>query len=67
MDDDNSKSVDTYEFTKAIKDYRVNIPENQIQLIFSYIDRNRSGTIDYEEFLRAVRGNMNQFRRAIVV
>ena len=43
MDDDNSRSVDLYEFTKAIKDYRVAIPENDIETIFIAIDRDGSG------------------------
>ena len=59
MDDDNSRSVDLYEFTKAIKDYRVDVSEGDIQLIYTAIDRDGSGTIDYDEFLRAVRGPMN--------
>ena len=34
--------------------------------MFNYIDRNRSGSLDYDEFLRAVRGPMNNFRRGLV-
>lgn len=30
MDDDDSKNLDIYEFTKAVKDYRIDIPENDI-------------------------------------
>jgi len=30
MDDDNSRSVEIHEFTKAIVDYRVGIPESDI-------------------------------------
>ena len=66
MDDDNSKELDNQEFTKAIRDYRVEVSGNDIQNIFKYIDRNRSGAIDYDEFLRAVRGPMNGFRKALV-
>jgi Ca2+-binding EF-hand superfamily protein len=66
MDDDNSKELDLSEFTKALRDYRVEITGNDIQNIFKYIDRNRSGAIDYDEFLRAVRGPMNGFRKALV-
>jgi len=31
--------------------------------LFNIFDRDRSGTIDYDEFLRGVRGEMNQFRK----
>lgn len=66
MDDDNSRSVDLYEFTKAIKDYRVDIAEGDIQLIYTAIDRDGSGSVDYDEFLRAVRGPMNSQRVGLV-
>ena len=66
MDDDNSKELDQQEFSKALRDYRVELSPNETQALFRYIDRNRSGAIDYDEFLRAVRGPMNPARRAIV-
>ena len=37
-----------------------------MRTLFNYIDRNRSGAVDYDEFLRAVRGPMNNFRRRLV-
>ena len=67
MDDDDSKNLDFYEFSKAMRDYRIDMAEPDLQLVFNSIDRNRSGTIDYDEFLRAVRGPMNNFRKALVV
>lgn len=63
MDDDRSNDLDIYEFTKAIKDFRVNIVAKDIERLFNIFDRDRSGKIDYDEFLRGVRGEMNQFRR----
>jgi Ca2+-binding EF-hand superfamily protein len=66
MDDDDSKSLDIYEFTKAIKDYRVDVPESEIQILFNAFDVNRDGTLSYDEFLRSLRGPMNSFRKALV-
>ena len=66
MDDDNSRELDQQEFSKALRDYRVELSASEIQALFKYIDRNRSGAIDYDEFLRAVRGPMNGFRKALV-
>jgi Ca2+-binding EF-hand superfamily protein len=65
MDDDRSHDLDIYEFTKAIKDFRVNILERDIERLFNIFDRDRSGRVDYEEFLRGVRGEMNAFRRGL--
>ena len=66
MDDDNSKELDMQEFTKALRDYRVDLTNPDIQALFKYVDRNRSGAIDYDEFLRAVMGPMNNARKALV-
>lgn len=65
MDDDRSHDLDIYEFTKAIKDFRVNILERDIERLFNIFDRDRSGRVDYDEFLRGVRGEMNSFRRGL--
>lgn len=53
-----------YEFKKAIKDFRVPIIERDVERLFNIFDRDRSGKIDYDEFLRGVRGEMNNFRRS---
>lgn len=66
MDDNGTGSLDNYEFTKAIKDFRVDVEDYEIQVLFNAIDRDGSGEVDYEEFLRAVRGPMNEFRLNLV-
>ena len=40
MDDNDSKSLDTYEFKKAVKDFRVEIPDQHIDTIFKAFDIN---------------------------
>lgn len=66
MDDDNSKSLDIFEFKKAAKDYRFDLSDVEVEKAFLAFDRTNSGRIDYEEFLRTVRGSMNTFRRRLV-
>jgi Ca2+-binding EF-hand superfamily protein len=51
---------------KAIHDYRIDMPESDLSFVFNAIDRSGDGYIDYEEFLRAVRGLMNAFRKGLV-
>eukprot|EP00362_Geleiidae_sp_MMETSP1317_P000036 CAMPEP_0201282598 /NCGR_PEP_ID=MMETSP1317-20130820/6093_1 /ASSEMBLY_ACC=CAM_ASM_000770 /TAXON_ID=187299 /ORGANISM="Undescribed Undescribed, Strain Undescribed" /LENGTH=60 /DNA_ID=CAMNT_0047595785 /DNA_START=1086 /DNA_END=1268 /DNA_ORIENTATION=+ len=60
MDDDNSKNLNVAEFTKAVNDFRIDIGPSEITKVFNYFDRDSSGTIDYDELLRAVRGPMNE-------
>jgi Ca2+-binding EF-hand superfamily protein len=59
MDDNNSLTLDENEFVKAIKDYRVDIADNDIRKLFQAFDRDGSGELSYDEFLRSVRGPMN--------
>lgn len=66
MDDNGSGFLDFYEYSKAMRDFRVDIKENELRAVFDLIDRDRSGEIDYDEFLRAVRGPMNPLRIALV-
>lgn len=66
IDDDNSGNIDMSEFRKAIKDFRIDLNDTEIQTVFSAFDRDGSGSIDYDEFVRGVRGPMNGFRVKIV-
>jgi Ca2+-binding EF-hand superfamily protein len=59
MDDDRSMDLDLYEFKKAIKDFRVGVSDRDTERLFNIFDRDRSGKISYDEFLRSVRGEMN--------
>lgn len=62
MDDNNSKSIDMSEFRKAVRDFKIDLNDNEIQTVFNAFDRDGSGEIDYDEFVRGVRGPMNAFR-----
>ena len=66
MDDNNSRSLDKYEFTKAMTDYMLGFTEGEIQKLFGYFDFDRSGLIEFDEFIRAIRGPMNMQRKKTV-
>lgn len=66
FDDDNSKSLDRNEFKKAISDFRIEIPPEFTDTIFNAFDLNRDGTIDYDEFVRIIRGDLTPNRLALV-
>jgi len=66
MDDNNSRSLDIYEFTKAMKDYMLGFNDAEIKGLYGYFDSDRSGSVDYDEFLRALRGPMNPSRKKLV-
>jgi Ca2+-binding EF-hand superfamily protein len=66
MDDNHSLSLDKYEFNKAMQDYMLGFSEGEIARLFTFFDYDRSGLVEYDEFLRTVRGPMNPNRKAIV-
>ena len=59
MDDDNSRNLDMNEFTKAMNECMLGFGKKEIEILFQAFDRNRDGTIDYDEFVRVLRGPMN--------
>ncbi len=58
-DDNRSKDLDEEEFKKAVHDFRVKVSPKDAVRLFRIFDRDSSGAINYDEFLRAVRGDMN--------
>jgi hypothetical protein len=55
IDDDNSKTLNMPEFKKAIRECGLNLSELALNELYSYFDKNRSGSIDFDEFLQGVR------------
>jgi Ca2+-binding EF-hand superfamily protein len=66
MDDDNSKTISEYEFSKACRDFKVGISEENVPILFKQFDTNRDGTLNYDEFLMAIRGELNDFRKGLI-
>lgn len=55
-DDDGSRSLDLKEFEKGLHDYGVmGLDMDEIKALFDKFDRDGSGTIDFDEFLRNLR------------
>ena len=59
MDDNNNRSLDMDEFTKAVNECRLGFGAAEIDVLFAAFDRNRDGSVDYDEFIRVLRGPMN--------
>lgn len=66
MDDNNDKAISYQEFLKAIRDYKVELSEDEINSVFAEIDRDGNGSLSIDELVRAIQGEMNGFRRGIV-
>lgn len=66
MDDDHSRTLSEYEFGKACRDFKTGISEENVPILFNMFDTNRDGTLSIDEFIMAVRGDMNERREAMV-
>ena len=66
MDDDGSKTINQQEFAKACKDFRIGISEENVPTLFNAFDINRDGTLNIDEFLMAIRGDLNERRRSLI-
>jgi Ca2+-binding EF-hand superfamily protein len=67
MDDDGSRKIEYPEFAKAMRDYRLEFSDAEVQQLFTVFDTDRSGSVDYEEFLGHLRGPLNERRKQLVL
>lgn len=58
--------MDVEEFKKAINDFGVDIDPQDIGGLFKSMDIDGGGEISFDEFLRVIVGEMNQFRKSLV-
>lgn len=66
MDDDESGTLTQGEFAKACRDFKIGISEENVPGLFSIFDANGDGTLQYNEFVLAIRGQLNEVRMQAV-
>lgn len=59
MDDNNDKAINYQEFNKAMRDYKIDLTENEVKVIFEEIDRDGSGSLSIDEIVRAIQVKKN--------
>jgi Ca2+-binding EF-hand superfamily protein len=62
IDDDGSFELSRQEFSKCIKDFRLDFSVPECNKLFDYFDEDKSGNVNYDEFLHTIRGEMNDKR-----
>ncbi len=55
MDDNNNHKIEFEEFYKVLRDYQIDFNLKQVQKLFSFFDKDGSGSIDYDELLLGIR------------
>ena len=65
-DENNSRELDLYAFNKALHEFETELSDDEITSVFNYFDKEKTGFINYVNFINAIRGPMNQKRIDIV-
>ena len=66
MDEDGNNSLDRLEFRNAMRDLSVGLADSDIRLLFDYFDKDRSGSVDFDEFIQGVRDPLSDRRLNLV-
>ena len=67
MDDDGNKSLSFKEFKKGLHDYGMDVEIDEAKNIFETMDKDGSGTIDFDEFLVNLRPPLSKARKALIL
>jgi len=62
LDDNRNRQLDTNELMWGLKDFDIHLSEEQVAILISHFDRDNSGTVNFDEFLRALRGELSASR-----
>lgn len=70
LDKDKSKTLDKAECARGLtmltRAYKLQLDKVKCDRLFALFDYNGDGSVDYEEFIRALRGGMNARRRELI-
>jgi len=62
MDDNGNRQLDLEDFRWGFIDYGFNLTIEEAQQLLTHFDRDGNGTVSYDEFLQAIKGEMNPAR-----
>ena len=66
IDNNRGGSLDRTEFEWGLRENGHQLSPLDFDRLFKYFDRNLDGTVSYDEFLRALRGDLNDSRRQLI-
>lgn len=55
------------EFQQSCKDFKVELSVDDVKFLFNNFDANKDGRLGYDEFMRGVKGVMNETRRNLAL
>ena len=66
LDPENEQMFDYEKFVKACENFGFNLSEEESKLLFDAFNREESGKLNYDEFIRVLRGELSDNRKGLV-
>ena len=62
LDDNRNRQIERNELLWGLKDFDIHLSEEQVDVLIKHFDRDGSGTVNFDEFLVGLRGDLNEDR-----
>lgn len=66
LDDNRNRQIEANELMWGLKDFDIHLSEEQTVVLMKHFDRDGSGTISFDEMLRALRGELSDSRKGYI-
>ena len=66
LDDNRNRQLDANELMWGLKDFDIHLSEEQTNVLIAHFDKDKSGTVNFDEFLVALRGELNDNRLGFI-
>ena len=66
IDDSGNRKIDSQEFFYGLNEIGVQMSKEQTDLLLAHFDLDQDGHVNFDEFLKGIRGTMNETRQAVV-
>lgn len=66
IDEDNSGALSLPEFKKGMREFGIELDDQDLRMMFQYFDKDDSKSIEYSEFLEGIRKPLNERRSKLI-
>lgn len=66
LDFNGNHRLNQEELKIALEEFGLEVADRHIKVLMDHFDKNHDGNVDFDEFLRGIRGRMNKRRRGLV-
>ena len=66
MDNNKNGLLDVDDFRWGLMDYGITLSKEEAVQVLKHFDRDGNGSVDFNEFIRSIRGELNASRKAII-